>query len=112
MTRRLKLVAASLLLLATAWTTQVCAQSISHQPFSAGPYRLGERLSYNVSFSNFNTAAHVELLVTARAPFSGRDAFQLKGHIETLDMVHAALLALNHDYITYVEPATGLPFHG
>jgi hypothetical protein len=109
---RLKLVAASLLLLATAWTTQVCAQSISDQPFSAGPYRIGERLSYNVSFSNFNTAAHVELLVTARAPFSGRDAFQLKGHIETLDVVHAALLALNHDYITYVEPATGLPFHG
>ena len=111
MTLRLKLVAASLLLLATAWTTQVCAQTISEQPFSAGPYRIGERLTYNVSFSSFNTAAHIELQVTARAPFSGRDAFQLKGHIETLGTVHAALLALNHDLISYVEPATGLPFH-
>ena len=111
MTRRLKLVAASLLLLVTAWTTPVCAQSISEQPFSAGPYRIGERLTYSVSFSNFNTAAYIELLVTARAPFSGRDAYQLKGHIETLGTVHAALLALNHDFISYVEPATGLPFH-
>ncbi|HEY5884155.1 MAG TPA: DUF3108 domain-containing protein [Pyrinomonadaceae bacterium] len=108
----MKLVAASLLLLVSAWTTQVCAHTISEQPFSAGPYRVGERLTYNVSFSNFTSVAHVELLVTARAPFSGRDAFQLKGHIETLDTVYAALLALNHDYITYVDPGSGLPFHG
>lgn len=108
----MKLVAAFLILLTTAWATAVRTQTVSEQPFSVGPYRIGERLTYNVSFSNFNTAAHIELLVTARAPFSGRDAFQLKGHIETLDMVHAALLALNHDYISYVDPGTGLPFHG
>ena len=108
----MKLVAACLLLLMAAWTNQVYAQTISEQPFSAGPYKIGERLTYNVSFSNFNTAAHVELLVTARGQFFGRDGVQLKGHVETLGTVHAALLALNHDYITYVDPANGLPFHG
>ena len=30
-------------------------------PFSRAPYQVGERLTYNVSFSNFRTAAHVEL---------------------------------------------------
>jgi hypothetical protein len=108
----LKLVAAFLLLFLGAWTTQVYAQTVTTQPFSAGPYRVGERLTYNISFSNFNTAAHVELLVSARGQFSGREGVQLKGHVETLGTVHAALLALNHDYITYVDPATGVPFQG
>ncbi len=82
------------------------------QPFSPAPYRVGERLTYNVSFSNFISAAHIELLVAARGNFFGREAIQLKGHIETTGMVNAALLALNNDYITYIDPANGMPFRG
>lgn len=82
------------------------------QPFSPAPYRVGERLTYNVSFSNFISAAHIELLVAAHGNFFGRDAIQLKGHIETTGMVNAALFALNNDYITYVDPASGMPFRG
>lgn len=82
------------------------------QPFSPAPYRVGERLTYNVSFSNFISAAHIELLVAARGEFFGRDAVQLKGHIETTGMVNAALFAVNNDYITYLDPATGMPFRG
>jgi hypothetical protein len=82
------------------------------QPFSPAPYRVGERLTYNVSFSSFVSAAHIELLVAARGNFFGRDAIQLKGHIETTGMVNAALFAVNNDYITYVDPASGMPFRG
>jgi hypothetical protein len=82
------------------------------QPFSPAPYRVGERLTYNVSFSNFVSAGHVELLVTAHGTFFGRDAIQLKGHVETTGMVNAALFAVNNDYITYVDPASGMPFRG
>jgi len=81
------------------------------QPFSPGPYRVGERLTFNVSFSNFISAAHVELLVAARGTFLGREGIQLKGHVETTGIVNAALFAINNDYITYVDSATGLPFH-
>src|SRR6185503_7258836 len=84
----------------------------SSEPFSPAPYRVGERLTYNVSFSNFVSAAHIELLVAAHGSFFGRDAIQLKGHIETTGMVNAALFAVNNDYITYVDPASGLPFRG
>jgi hypothetical protein len=80
--------------------------------FSPAPYRVGERLTYNVSFSNFISAAHIELLVAARGNFFGRDAIQLKGHIETTGMVNAALFAVNNDYITYIDPAGGMPFRG
>jgi len=82
------------------------------QPFSPAPYRVGERLTYNISFSNIVTAGHIELLVAGRGNFFGRDAVQLKGHIETTGVVNAALFALNNDYITYIDPATGTPFRG
>jgi uncharacterized protein DUF3108 len=85
---------------------------VASRPFSPAPYQVGEHLTYNVSFSNFVTAGHIEMLVAARGTFFGREAIQLKGHIETTGMVHAALFAINNDYITYVDPATGLPFLG
>ena len=79
-------------------------------PFSAAAYTVGERLTYNVSFSSFVSAAHVELLVAAHGTFFGRDAIQLKGHVETKGVVYSALYALNNDYATYVDATTGLPF--
>jgi hypothetical protein len=79
-------------------------------PFSAAPYRVGERLTYNVSFSSFPTAAYIQLEVAARGQFYGREGLELRAHVETLGVVNAALYALNNDYLTYVDPATGLPY--
>jgi len=81
------------------------------QPFSPAPYKVGERLTFNISFSNFISAAHVEILVAGRGTFFGREGIQLKGHVETNGVVNVALFAINNDYITYVDPMTGLPFH-
>lgn len=77
---------------------------------SPAPYRPGERLTYNVSYSNIISAAHVELQVGARGVFFGREGIQLRAHVETTGLVNAALFAINSDYVTYVDPATGLPF--
>ena len=79
-------------------------------PFSQTPYRVGERLTYNVSFSNFPSAAHVELEVVARGVFFEREAVQLRAHVETTGVVNVALYAINNDYTTYINPETGLPF--
>jgi len=119
MTQRLKLATAwhlfVIVLVLGAFALQSSAQSttdVVSQPFSPAPYKVGERLTFNVSFSNFISAAHVELLVAARGTFFEREGIQLKGHVETTGVVNAALFAINNDYITYVDPATGLPFHG
>ena len=74
------------------------------------PFQIGERLTYIVSYSNFPSAAHVNIQVVSRGNFYGRDAIQLKAHAETTDVVNVALFALNNDYITFVDPASGLPF--
>jgi len=114
-TQRLKFPTAFLLLVLGAFVFSSSAQQtgdLASQSFSPGPYRVGERLTYNVSFSNFISAAHIELLVAARGTFFGREGIQLKGHVETNGVINAALFAINNDYITYVDPATGLPYHG
>ena len=77
---------------------------------SHSPYRVGERLTYNVSFSNFPDAAHVEVEVVARGNYFGRDAIQLRAHVEPTGVVNVALFAINNDYMTYIDPETGLPF--
>ena len=79
-------------------------------PFSQTPYRVGERLTYNVSYSNFPSAAHVELEVVSRGNHFGREAIQLRAHVETTGVVNVALYAVNTDYTTYVDVETGLPF--
>jgi hypothetical protein len=79
-------------------------------PFSQAPYQIGEHLTYNVSFSNIPTAAHAEFHIVSRGVFFGRDAIQLRAHVETTGVVNVALLAINNDYTTYIDPATGLPF--
>ena len=86
------------------------ATDVTASPFSAAPYRAGERLTYSVSFSNFPTAAHVELLTTGRGQFHGREGFELRARVETIGVVSAALYALSNQYVTHVDPTTGLPY--
>jgi hypothetical protein len=112
-TQSLKLAAACLLLVFGAFALPTSAQQTDEpadQPFSPAPYKVGERLTYDISFASFISAAHVEMLVAARGTFFGREGVQLKGHVETNGVVNAALFAINNDYISYVDPATGLPY--
>lgn len=78
--------------------------------FSAAPYQVGELITYNVSFANFVTAAHVELFVAGRGLYSGNDGIELRAHVETVGVVSSALYAINNDYTTIVNPTTGVPF--
>lgn len=92
-----------------ALLSPVFAQNGAHS-FSQAPYRVGERLTYNISYSNFPSAAHAEFEVVTRGMFYGRDAIQLRAHVETTGVVNVALFAINNDYTTYIDPDTGLPF--
>ena len=78
--------------------------------FAQSPYRIGERLTYNVTYANFPDAAHIQFEVVSRGMHFGRDAIQLRGHLETSGVVNVALFAINNDYTTYIDPESGLPF--
>lgn len=98
----------SLLLFSTAEAQR--AEGVTTIPFSPSPYRVGERLTYHVTFSNFINAAHIEMLIAARGTFFSRDALQLRAHVETNGVVNAALYSINNDYTSFIDPTSGLPF--
>ena len=83
---------------------------VSAGPFNPAPYRVGEHLTYTVSFSNFAVAAHVELSVASRGQLYGREGVELQAHVETVGVISAALYALNNNYFSFVDPSTGLPY--
>ena len=93
-------------------TTVGSAQKSSNtdSPFNINAYRVGEHLTYNVNYSRFVSAAHIELLVAGRDNFFGHEGIQLKAHVETKGVVNVALLSINNDYTTYVFPDSGLPY--
>jgi hypothetical protein len=100
---------AGLLLAAAAVYAQEKPEATS-APFDAAAYRVGERLTYNVSFAQFVSAGHIELYVAGRGRYFDRDGIQLQAHVETSGVVNVALLSLNNDYTTYVDGTTGLPY--
>src|SRR2546421_2559941 len=79
-------------------------------PFNAAAYRVGERLTYDVSFAQFVSAAHVELLVAGRGKSFDRDGIQLRAHVETAGVINVALLGINNDYTTFIDATSGLPY--
>ncbi|HEY0320243.1 MAG TPA: DUF3108 domain-containing protein [Pyrinomonadaceae bacterium] len=92
---------------------QLAAQSkkdVANISFSPGIYRVGERLTYSVSFSNFINAAHVELFVANGGTIFDRPGLELRAHIETTEVVNVALYPVNNDYTTFIDPTTGIPF--
>ncbi|MET0625689.1 MAG: DUF3108 domain-containing protein [Pyrinomonadaceae bacterium] len=98
------------LCLCAAARGQQARTDINASPFSQTPYAVGERLTYTVSFSNFPTAAHVEMQVTERGPLYGREGVELRASVETIGVVAAALYALNNSYASFVDPSTGIPY--
>ncbi|HST52079.1 MAG TPA: DUF3108 domain-containing protein [Pyrinomonadaceae bacterium] len=108
-----KFLAAALvsLLLCAAALAQTSAADIAASQFDATPYTVGEHLTYTVSFSNFTSAAHVEMLVASRGQLYGREGVELRAHVETLGVVSAALYSLDNSYATFVDPSNGLPYH-
>ncbi|HLL17096.1 MAG TPA: DUF3108 domain-containing protein [Pyrinomonadaceae bacterium] len=103
---------AAVLLPASAFAQQTPSVSAATAPggFSPAPYRAGEKLTYNVSFSNFSSAGHVELFNAGRSRFFNREGFELRARVQSVGVVRAALYSIDNEYTSYVDPQTGLPF--
>jgi hypothetical protein len=106
--RKLACLAALLFWLIPAGAQQ--PSEVNAPPFNAAAYRVGEKLTYTISFAQFVSAAHAEMFVAGRGNYFERDGIQLRAHIETSGVVNVALLAINNDYTTYVDATTGLPY--
>ena len=94
--------------------SQVSGDAIDSAPVvqSTGKFRIGEKLTYGVSFGGrFNNAAYFEMAVISGGKLSGRDAVELRSKIKTLEMISAAFVQLDESRIVYASPDTGLPIY-
>jgi len=76
-----------------------------------GRFRIGEKLTYNISFDKFNNAAYIETSVVSRGKLSGQDAVELRSRVKTLGFVSAAFYQFDEDRTVYASPFSGLPIY-
>ncbi|HEX8289253.1 MAG TPA: DUF3108 domain-containing protein [Pyrinomonadaceae bacterium] len=87
------------------------AQNVTVVTAPASIFRVGERLTYNISFEKFNNAGYAELYVVSRGKLAERDAIELRSKIKTNDIVSAAFYLLDETRTTYASPEKGLPLY-
>ncbi|MDX2040157.1 MAG: DUF3108 domain-containing protein [Acidobacteriota bacterium] len=90
------------------------ATPVSNSPAVAGfdgsTLRVGERLVYNVAFSEFAVAGRIELEVVEQGNFFGQDSFQIRTKAESLGQVRSLFGDIDHQYTAYVNPRTAIPY--
>lgn len=80
------------------------------QMLPATPFRIGERLTYNISFESINNAAYAEIYAVSRGKLGDRDAVELRSKIKTSEIVSAFYL-LDETRTTYAASDSGLPLY-
>ena len=92
-------------------TSEISAQNqIKVQSVSQAPFRIGERLTYNVSFEQYDNAAFAEIYVVSRGKLGERDAIELRSKIKTVDLV-STFYPLDEARTTFVSAETNLPLY-
>lgn len=74
------------------------------------PLQVGEKLSFNVSWSNFVTAAHLEMELAGKGAFFGQEGYQLRTRVETIGYVRSLFAEVDNQYTSYVDAKTLLPY--
>lgn len=72
-------------------------------------FRVGERLTYNVSFGKFPNVAYAETYVFSRGKIGGKDAVEIQSRVKTLDFVSAAFMMVDRGRSTFASPSSGSP---
>lgn len=75
------------------------------------PFRIGERLTYNISFEKFNNVAFAEIFVVSRGKLGDKNAIELRSKIKTTDLVSAAFYLLDETRTTFATAENGLPLY-
>lgn len=74
-------------------------------------FRIGEKLSYNVSFEKFQNVAYLETYVVSFGKFSGKDVVEIRGRLKTLEFVSAAFSLVDENRTVYCSPDLGIPLY-
>lgn len=76
---------------------------------NAGGFRVGEKVSYEISFGRFRDVGHLEVAVASQGTLAGQPALELRGRFRTFGVVGAAIAPIDEERVTIISPSTGLP---
>lgn len=74
-------------------------------------FRVGERLTYNISFEQFNNAAFAEFAIVSRGKLEGIDSVELHSKLKSVDLLSAAFYMFDEERTTFASVETGLPLY-
>ncbi len=74
-------------------------------------FRIGERLTYNMSFGQFANAGYAEIYVVSRGRLADQDAVELRSKFKTNDFVSAAFYAFDESRTTFASSENGFPLY-
>lgn len=75
------------------------------------PFRVGERLTYTVSFGRFKNAGYAEIYAVSRGKLNERDSVELQSKFKTSELVSAAFYFLDESRTTFAAADSGLPLY-
>jgi hypothetical protein len=72
-----------------------------------GAIRVGERLTYNISYNKFANVAYAETNVLSKGKMAGKEAFEVSSRLKSLNVVSIGGLYVDIDRTTYISPTDG-----
>lgn len=73
--------------------------------------KVGERLTYVISFNNYDSAGYAEIQVVSKGLLEGRQAVELSGKLKSFDLLSAAFFLWDEQRTTYIDPESGFPLY-
>jgi len=71
--------------------------------------RIGERLTYNISFQRYNDVGYFETYAVSRGKLGDVDAVELRMKLKTSGLLSAAFYQIDEARTTFASPETGSP---
>lgn len=75
------------------------------------PFRIGEKLTYTVSFGRYRYAGYAEIYTVSRGKLNERDAVELQSKFKTSELVSAVFYFLDEARTTFAAADSGLPIY-
>ncbi|PYS91808.1 MAG: hypothetical protein DMF62_01720 [Acidobacteria bacterium] len=93
---------------AICWWTGFCIDNrVEAQTERSGVFRIGERLTYSISFDKFQNVAYAETYVVSKGKFNGKAAIEIQSKLKTLNFVTVGVMLLDAHRTALVSPTDG-----
>lgn len=77
----------------------------------ATPFRVGERLTYNISFERYTDVGFAEMYVVSRGKLGESDAVELRSRVKTTGLLSASFYAVDETRTTFASAESGTPLY-